>query len=49
MIQQVQISDPFGLSHHCTLVFDLLTHYTFTKTIPNSEKKFILTKVILIV
>ena len=30
MIQQVQISDPIGLSDHCTLVFDLITHYSFT-------------------
>ena len=45
MIQQVQISDPLRLSDHCTLVFDLITHYSFTKTMPNSQKKFIFDKV----
>ena len=44
MIQQVQISDPLGLSDHCTLVFDLLTHYGFTETMPTSQKKFIFDK-----
>ena len=44
MIQQVQISDPLGLSDHCALVFDLLTHYSFTETVPNSQKKFIFDK-----
>ena len=44
MIQQVQISDPLGLSDHCTFVFDLLTHYSFTETMPNSQKKFIFDK-----
>ena len=46
MIQQIQISDPLGLSDHdhCTLVFDLLTHYSVTETMPNSQKKFIFDK-----
>ena len=44
MIQQVQISDPLGLSDHCTFVFDLITHYSFTETMPNSKKKIIFDK-----
>ena len=44
MIQQVQISDPLGLSDHFTLVFDLLTHYSFTETMPNGQIKFIFDK-----
>ena len=44
MTQQVQISDPLGLSDHSTLVFDLLTHYRFTETMPNNQKKFIFDK-----
>ena len=44
MIQQVQISDPLGLSDHSTIVFDLLTHFSFTETMPNSQKKFIFDK-----
>ena len=44
MIQQVQISDPLGLSDHCILVFDLITHYSFNETMPNSQKKFIFDK-----
>ena len=27
MIQYIEITDPLGISDHCTLLFDLLTHF----------------------
>ena len=40
MIQHIEITDPLGISDHCTLLFDLLTHF-YTERKSLELKRFI--------